>query len=171
MEGRHLPRLLLLLSAGALLLIAGACDHKTVLDDVNEGNVQEPRRGPDGSTTITVRTAKGESDVTQGGAAALPHGLAFYPGGTISASTRITGDTVEANGTILTFETADTPDKVVAFYKASALQSGYLIEGEVTMPTMMMLTGRLPGKAGFTLTATRQGGKTSVTILGGAGRR
>ncbi|WP_380875385.1 hypothetical protein ACFB49_04430 [Sphingomonas sp. DBB INV C78] len=157
----------------ALLLGLAACGEKetasgTVKDD--SGTATYKLTEKDGKSTLTVKTADGSAHITSGdGTAALPEGLAPYPGATITSSTRITGDTPEKGGSMLSFDTTDAPAQVVAFYRTAAQKAGYLVESEVKAGTMEMLVAKNPGKAAFTLTANREGEKTSVNLLGGAG--
>ncbi|ARS29155.1 hypothetical protein [Sphingomonas sp. KC8] len=161
-------------TALALLLALAACGEKETAsgtitgEDGKKATYQVTEK--DGQSTLTVKTEDGNAQIVSGaGEAALPPGLALYPGATITNSTRITGETPEKGGSILAFDTQDAPAKVVAFYKAAALKAGYTIEGEVKMGEMEMLTAKNSGKAGFTLTANQDAGKTSASLLSGAG--
>lgn len=161
-------------TAFALILTLAACgDRETSSgtitgEDGKKSSYKVSEK--DGQSTLTVKTEEGSAQITSGaGEAALPPGLALYPGATITNSTRITGETPQKGGSIFAFDTPDAPTQVIAFYKAAALKAGYTIEGEVKMGEMEMLTAKNPGKAGFTLTASAEQGKTSASLLAGAG--
>lgn len=156
-------------TALALLLVLSACGSKDE-QETKIGDATYKVSEADGKSTLTVETKDGKAQIVSGeGAAALPAGLALYPGATVVSSTRITGDGAEKGGTLLSFETTDATGQVVAFYKDAAQKAGYKIEGEMKMGEMEMLTAKQADEAGFTLTANREEGKTTVSLIGGAG--
>ena len=80
---------------------------------------------------------------------------------------RMTSDEKGKSGTVLSFESADAPDKIVAFYRAAAAKAGYQIGSEMKTGEMEMLTGKNAAEDGFTLTASREGDKTNISLIGG----
>ncbi len=86
----------------------------------------------------------------------MPPGLALYPGARLTSSTTIEGGGADKSGTILSFESPDSPGEITAFYKAAAQKAGYAIEGEVKMGEMEMLGGK-SGDKGFNLTVNGTG--------------
>ncbi|MGH6997748.1 MAG: hypothetical protein ACREEO_06105, partial [Phenylobacterium sp.] len=155
-------------TALALMLALAACGSKEKKAESGDATYKVSEK--DGKSTLTVETDEGKAQIVSGeGEAALPTGLPLYPGATVTSSTRITSDGANKGGTMLSFDTPDATGQIVAFYKAAAQKAGYKIEAEMKMGEMEMLSGKNPGKGGFTLTANREQGKTTASLISGAG--
>lgn len=158
--------------AAALLLGLAACGEKehasgTVVGADGEKATYKVSE-KDGESKLTIKSDKGSAEISTGkDATALPAGLTLYPGATVTSSMRMTSDEAGKSGTVLSFESADTPDKVVAFYRAAAGKAGYEIGSEIKTGEMEMLSGKNGKGEGFTLTASRDGDKTNVSMIGG----
>ena len=159
--------------AAALLLGLAACGEKeqasgTVVGADGEKATYKVTE-KDGESKLTIKSDKGTAEISTGkDGTALPAGLALYPGATVTSSMRMTGGEKGESGTVLSFESADTPDKIVAFYRAAAEKAGYKIGSEMKTGEMEMLVGKNAASEGFTLTASREGDKTNVSMIGGA---
>lgn len=158
--------------AAALLLGLAACGEKeqasgTVVGADGEKATYKVTE-KDGESKLTIKSDKGSAEISTGkDGTALPAGLSLYPGATVTSSMRMTSDEKGKSGTVLSFESADAPDKIVAFYRAAAAKAGYQIGSEMKTGEMEMLTGKNAAEDGFTLTASREGDKTNVSLIGG----
>lgn len=158
---------------GALLLLGvAACGEKEQASGTVVGADGEKAAysvtEKDGESKLTIKSDKGNAEISTGkDASALPAGLTLYPGATVTSSMRMTSDEQGKSGTVLSFESADTPDKIVAFYRAAAEKAGYQIGSEMKTGEMEMLNGKNASGEGFTLTASREADKTNVSMIGG----
>lgn len=159
----------------ALALALTACGKEgrevasgTVTDGEGNQASYSVRDQGDGKT-VTVKSADGTATIRTGDAdAALPAGLALYPGAKVTSSMTMASDKEPGHGAMLSFETADTPAQVIAFYKNAATSAGYTIGGEVKTGEMEMLTTKKGEKGGFVLTAAKSPAGTAATLIGGA---
>ena len=110
-------RLVIIVAAVAAVSLAG-CGKK---QDDDKPTVTATPGG------YTVRSNDGSATVTSGAGAAaaanLPAFAPVYPGGQIQTSASGIGD-ADTNGGMVVFTTADTPDKVLAFYRDKARANG-----------------------------------------------
>lgn len=161
-----------LIAVAALLLALAGCGEKekasgTVVGPDGEKATYKVTE-KDGESKLTVKSDKGTAEISTGtDGTALPDGFTLYPGATVTSSMRMKAAGEGKSSTVLSFETADTPDKVVAFYRSDAQKAGYKIEGEVKTGEMEMLSGKKDTR-GFTLTVSREEAKTNVSIIGGS---
>lgn len=101
--------------------------------------------------------------------ASAPAYAPAYPGATITSvmTTAAGGE----GGSMATFETADPPAKVIAFYKALAAKAGLKESMTMDTGTASIFGAGTPGKGkgGVSVQASREGAKTSgaVTFSGG----
>jgi len=158
--------------AAALLLALAACGEKETTSGTVTGadgeKVSYKVSQKDDGGTMTIKTADGTTEISSGkDERALPEGLSLYPGATVTSSMRMSGTENNKNGTVLSFETQDMPDKVVAYYRAAAEKAGYKIESEVKAGQMQMLGGKNAANKGFSLTVNRDEDKTAVSLIGG----
>jgi len=167
----RLPSLALLLSLAA----CGGGDHGVASGTVGDGSGNSVayvvKQEGDGTTT-TVRSSDGSAVIRTGdatAAAAFPPGFALYPGAQVvsNMSVESAGDASGA-GAIVAFESADTPDRILAFYRAAAERAGYKVESEISAGAMAMIGGKREGDDhGFTLTVNRTADKSEATLIGG----
>lgn len=156
----------------AFLLALAACGEKetasgTVVGaDGEKANYKVTEK--DGESKLTIKSDKGNAEITTGtDGTALPDGFTLYPGATVTSSMRMTNSEKGKAGTVMSFETTDMPDKVVAYYRSVAEKAGYKIDGEVKTGEMEMLNGKTPANSSFTLTVNREQDKTNVSLIGG----
>ncbi|HWL46436.1 MAG TPA: hypothetical protein VNQ31_01850 [Sphingomonadaceae bacterium] len=153
--------------------LAAACGSRTA-GELPGNAAYSVESGGDGNATI-VRTTAGKAVISDGEtAAALPAGLALFPGATVTASSvvtdeRATGDGEPGGGesALLSFTSAASPAAIAGFYKAAALRAGYRIDGEMTTGGIAMLSAARPGAGGFTLTASPGANGSEATLIAG----
>lgn len=129
------------------------------------------QRNPGGGQTTTVETESGAARIRSGveSTEALPAGFALYPGARLITSTALTTEGESNRSGMVGFETADSTDKVIAFYKEAAQRAGYQLEGEIVMPDMAMIGGKKPGAEPFQLIVNTTDGKSTATLITGGG--
>lgn len=162
------------LAIPALLLLA-ACGSKEDTITVKDGNGEEATittKSDDGETTIT--SDKGKVVINEGGAgASFPAFAPQYPGSTVMGSATFAGTGAEGGaGSMVTQQTSDAPDKVMAFYKAKVTEAGMKIGMETNTPEGGMLAVGTPGeKGGMMITVAKDGdSKTTIAFIGGNGK-
>ncbi len=172
----HAPAPLLLALALPLALAGcGGGKTETTITTQDGQKVTVTKAGGDENATITAVNDKGETaTITTGNAAAggkLPGGVGLYPGAKQTAN--MMGEQDGKTGGVAVLETSDAPDKVVAYYKAEAQKLGFTknvsnmnTTSDGKTATTFTAEGA-DGKSGIVVTATADGGKTTVTIMGG----
>ncbi|MEM8724949.1 MAG: hypothetical protein AAGE86_05435 [Pseudomonadota bacterium] len=88
--------------------------------------------GPDGEEVI----ARTGGDVT----AELPSGFKLYPGAKIVSNTSVTNST-EGTGSMIMFESDDSPQEIADFYRAQAEKAGITIQIDADMNGNKMIAG------------------------------
>lgn len=126
----------------------------------------------EGTTTINVETDKGVATIRTGADAvkSLPAGLPLYPGATVDSGASMTGTGANGDsGGMVAFQTSDSPEKVIAFYKKAATNAGFKISMEMTTGDARMIGGDgKEGKGGFHLSvSTREEGGSNATLIAG----
>lgn len=130
----------------ALLLVACGKDSDTTTIKGADGETVTIETQNDGDTVTRMEATnnKGEkSTATFGGEGAswpadAPAHTPAYPGGRVTAV--MASDSDGTKGSIVSFETADAPAKVVAHYKGLAEKAGLGEFGTVTAGAMQMFT-------------------------------
>jgi hypothetical protein len=151
----------LILPALTIALALGACQR----------NPFGGQSGGGDSQTMTIDTEKGATTIRNGveSGEALPAGFALYPGAKLITSTALTAEGKENRSGMVGFETSDSTDKVVAFYKDAAQRAGYQVENEIVMPDMAMIGGKKAGAEPFQLIVNNAQGKSTATFISGGG--
>ncbi len=162
------------LMLASLLLLAGCGgnDGKTITVKDGDRNVVINADSDDGVTTIRTTGDDGEklvATINGEGAAwpadAAPYATAF-PGAKVTA-VMASNAGEKGSASVVTFESGDAPDKVIAYYKALAAKAG--LKENMTMnsggSSMFTATDGTKGNA-FIVQASTSDGKTvgSVTI-------
>jgi len=168
-----------LIAAALLLTACGGSDESVTLKDDNGKEVTVSTDGSGAGKTVIEGvddSGKKVSAVIGGEGATWPAGAPAYapayPGATITSVMTTNAGSGEG-GSMATFETADPPAKVIAFYKDLAAKAG--LKESMTMNTgnASIFGAGTPGKGkgGLSVQASSEGGKTSgaVTFGGGAG--
>ena len=130
------------------LLALAACGKDTDTHTIKGENgatvTIETQKGADAPARIEATNEKGEKTVaTFGGEGAAwpanaPAYGAAYPGGKVTAV--MASDSGSNRGSVVTFETADAPDKVIAHYKALAQKAGLGETGSMAAGALQMFT-------------------------------
>lgn len=156
------------IAATALL---GACGSETsgtfTTEDGGKGEYAVDAEGE--SMTATVKTEDGTATMQSGPDAKpdLPKGFTVYPGGTI-----ITVSNVKQkgeSGSMMMFETTDSPEKVAAFYKKQAEAAGFEITTEADVNGSKTIAGETADKTSFMINANGSGDKTAAQLVIGKG--
>lgn len=117
--------------------------------------------GPEGSARIEARP---------GGDTSLPGGLPAYPrvsGGQAFEVDAQGGD--GGTGRVVSFQTEDGPEQVIAFYREAAQRAGFEVRAAAAYGPTSSLTAEHPDGGGLTVSATGAGGTTTVSIIVGTG--
>jgi hypothetical protein len=113
------------------------------------------------SVTIKTKNPKGEEVFLQTQADTLPDSwpkdIPPYPGA------KINGSLVTGKGGMLTLESTDTPDQVMAFYRSKVPQMKQKSEMKVDQSTMVTFEED-GGKRGLSVVATVESGKTAIHL-------
>lgn len=167
-----------LISLAAMLALAacGTDDKTTTITTSDGGEMKITSDGDnsDDSGTITFEGKDGEGKITFGEAAAkqgLPLGLPVYPGSEVKGAFMGGGD--GSVGGMATVMTKDTPEKVIAFYKAEAEKRGLAVKTQTTTTTatgnMASFSADGGNKGSLVVTANLdENGGTVASIIGGA---
>lgn len=114
--------------------------------------------GAGGVKTMVVTGAN-----AQAAAAALPAYAPVYPGAGVEASTQTVMNGTQAG--IVTLTTNDTPEQVVAFYKARLQGAGASHVTEMNLGLGRMLAAQDPASGmGVQIMAMKAGGQTRIQI-------
>lgn len=155
----------------ALLCLAAlpaACGSNA--PDEAAGNAAYSVQAGEGGNTLVVKTAAGSAVIQNGEtAAALPAGLALFPGAKVTTSSVVTGDGTagQSASALLSFTSDASPAAITSFYKEAAIRAGYRIDGEMTTGGMAMLSAAREGGGGFTLTASPTAKGSEATLIAG----
>lgn len=113
------------------------------------------------AVTIKTKNKKGEEVVLQTQTDRLPESwpkdIPPYPGA------KINGSLVTGKGGMLTLESSDTPDEVMAFYRSKVPQMKQKSEMKLDQSTMVTFEDD-GGKRGLSVVATVEGGKTAIHL-------
>jgi len=120
-----------------------------------------------GAATYDIKDADGHAArLAVTGAGVAPSTPAFaplYPGARVEQT--INGASGSGSGGMVIFRTSAKPEAVVGFYRQKAASAGF---GNVFSSSsgsgQMFTAGREGGEEGFQVTATRDGGETSVVL-------
>lgn len=174
-----LPRVLslaLLTTSTASLLACGfLTDSVTekVEENINEAIVEAAiEQGSEGNTQVDIQDGKVRVQTDQGTftagegafktATGFPDSLKPYPGATVTGGMSTSGPDGQIN--MVNFRTADSPDKVVGFYKAEyAAQYSSKTEANQDGASMLILA-QSDTKGGLAVNATPAEGGTEVVL-------
>ncbi|MFN3747413.1 MAG: hypothetical protein ACK4SJ_01865 [Sphingorhabdus sp.] len=155
----------IILITGAALAACGSEPTTTVTTaDGQKAEITQTNPGE-----ATVKTEDGTTATFSTGAAAaksLPLGIPVYPGANVTAN--ISGSRADGKGgAMVTMTTADSPDKVVGFYKTEAAKRGMKTKSnEVAVGNMASFTAENDAGEKIVTTATPGGqGQTQVMLV------
>lgn len=131
-----------------------------------DGTTGEYSMESDGdSMTATITTEEGTAVARSGAGtkADLPVGFTLYPGATVISNTKVSSD--GQSGSMTMIESADSPEKIAAFYRKQAEAAGFEIKTEATVNESLMIAGEGPDKTSFMVNANLSGDKTVAQLL------
>ncbi len=160
----------ILILAPVLLLAACGSNDKTVTVKGEDGKDVTMTVGSEDETT-TIKSEDGEAVIRKGAeGASFPEFAPQYPGSTVTASMNFSGKGDE-KGSMVTQETSDAPDKVMAFYKTKLTEAGKKIamESKTAEGGLMAVEGSAGSQKGGMMIIIGKGedGKTSIAFTGG----
>jgi hypothetical protein len=166
----------MIISALALSLAAcGDSDKTTTKMTIDGKDVTIKQSGEGDNATVSVKGENGEDvNISTGAAAAgsaMPAGVAAYPGA--KSVMNISGNQDGKVGGMSVLETGDSPDKVLAFYKAEAAKLGMTSNVSETKTSTdgaasySYAAKSSDKKSGLMVTIAQKDGKTSITLMGG----
>ncbi len=173
--------------AGVALLALAACGGNDASEaskgegkEVASGSVQTEggeaqysvrQDGENSTVTVTGPDGKTGKFMSGDGAAGfLPDFAPLYPGAKVVGGAG--GDSSAGKGGMVSFETGDAPEKVVAWYRAAAEKAGLKIAGEMTTPEMRMVAAQdeASGRSLQVHATVKEGGGTNVSLIVSSGR-
>lgn len=128
--------------------------------------VPGPMAGEGAAAQDEANSAPARVEEADRQAAAEALGVPLYPGATVASAIVGSGD--GGRGAMVTLETPALPAEVMSFYRERAAQAGFAVKAEVNAGTMRML-GAEKGERSLTIqVAPREGGGSTVALLGGS---
>ena len=122
-----------------------------------------------GETTMRITGPDGEEVVSRTGAGVdieLPDGISMYPGAKIVSNTVVSGGS-EGSGSMIMFESSDSPEEITQHYRKQAEDAGIAIQIDAKMEDAHMIAGeKKSDNSSFMVTATREEGDvTSAQMM------
>ena len=167
MTGQMIGKRVTMVSAALALAACGSEQSETLeMSDGSEATYTVDAEAGDASLSISGDdgaqiTIDGGDDV----ATDLPDGFALYPGARAVSSTLMQQS--DGSGVLLVMETADSPEKLVAFYRAQAEDVGIVIDTEMNSAGQSMIAGESPDGRIFSFNASPSGDKSVGQLLVG----
>jgi hypothetical protein len=158
-------RNLVFVATTALLL--SACGSEPDDDNASAKAESYSMETEGGGMKATVTTEDGTATVRSGPGTKpnLPDGFTIYPGSTIVSTANVSQN--GEDGSMTMFETSDSADKVIDFYRKQAEAAGFKIESEATVNDAKMIGGEGADKSSFMLNVTPAEGKTTAQLVVG----
>ncbi len=170
--------------AGAALLALAACGGNEATEesrgegkevasgtvDTDEGEASYSVRQDGENATVTVTGPDGQTGKFVSGAGAtdfLPDFAPLYPGAKVSGGAG--GDSEGGVGGMVSFETGDSAEKVVGWYKAQAGKAGMKVAAEMTMGDSRMIAAQdeANGRSFQVQVGPKEGGGSAGTLIAG----
>ncbi len=121
-----------------------------------------------GETTMRITGPDGEEVVSRTGAGvelSLPDGISMYPGAKIVSNTVVTGGP-EGSGSMIMFESDDSPDDIAKHYRKQAKDAGITIQIDADMNGAKMLAGENEADGtSFMVSASREEGESTLAQM------
>ncbi len=160
-------------SAMAVLGLSGCSSERSGEFTTEEGDTGSYSVDPDrGETNMTITTDEGTTTLRSGSDVPidLPLGFSVYPGAAVTSNSVV--DHNGGEGSMVIFDTSDSPDEVVAFYREQAEAAGIEIKVDLTINDGRMLGGEGSDGEVFTInvSANEQGANGQLMVgdkLGG----
>lgn len=162
----------LILPATFLIAACGSNDDEKLAGtfDDGEGNSGSYSvRGEGENSETVIKSDKGEVRIASGDKAAkeLPMDIKLYPGATVQTS--MTGMGEGQSGAMLVFQTSDSVDDVMEYYRKQLKSKNIDVTTEVKSGDMQMIGGERADGEGVHISATKapDGGVTATIVAGG----
>lgn len=157
----------LVLLAGALALAACSSEKSGSFETGDGGEGTYTVDSDDGETTATITTDDGTVSMRSGGNVPvnLPKGFTVYPKAKVISNTVI--DQGEGKGSLVILESEDSLDDITSYYRSQAETAGVDIAIQLTTEQGRMLAGESGDGTSFSLNASEDAGKTTMTLMVG----
>lgn len=162
---------LAMLSAALLALSACGGNERegTITGENGEKVDYKVKDTGDGDANVEIKTKDGNLTITSGEEAeggAMPGGLKAYPGAKLVSRMNMagSGDNADAGASMVTLETTDSSDKVMAFYKDQLKAQGVVVESEMSTPDLIMLVGKAKSGEAVQVMASKADDKLSIVL-------
>jgi len=154
------------LAAALMLAGCGSETSGTIEDEAGETGEYTVDRET-GETNATITTDDGTATLRSGKNVEvdLPAGFTAYPGSTIVTNTVV--NQTQGAGSMVLFETQDTPADIIAFYKRQAEAAGVRIELDASINGGSMIGGKSEDGLTFSVNANPGEDKTSAQLVVG----
>jgi hypothetical protein len=160
----------------AILAVVPACAKRsTTVQGTNGSTTIQGANGPvtvsqdQGSKSITFQSNEGTSKIGVGAVDPASLGLPLYPGALPNPNGSLSSSTKAGTSSLLTMETADSFDKVYAFYKdkmPAGSEKSHVSAGGNQMASFQV--GASGDKVQKTVNITTSGDKTDIMLMVGA---
>lgn len=153
-------------AVGVLALSLAACGSETsgTIEGEDGETGEYTINRSTGETTATIETDEGTATLRSGANidVDLPGGFTPYPGASVISNTEFSqGD---GAGAMLLFQTSDSPDAVIAFYRQQADDAGITIELDAKINGGAMLAGESEDGLTFSINANPGAEGTSAQL-------
>lgn len=147
------------------LLIVAAALALSACGGERDAAAGEAETAADDSDAVTITSEEGDVTATTGGGSSVG-GLPTYPGARTHANVSVDARD-GGSGDVVGFETDDSPETVIAFYREALESRGYTIDTEISSGQMQVVAAtRDHGASGAHVTATATGaGSTTVSVV------
>lgn len=132
------------------------------------------KRYASGRTDFTMQTDAGRFGLRVGGTALadMPYDLPLYPGAHLLESTSMRGAGASESGSIVRFESADVPNRVITYYRRRSREALLHIVTDEAIGDAQLLAAIHPSRSdgGFQLVVrARSGGGSTASLTSGFG--
>jgi hypothetical protein len=162
----------LILPATFMIAACGSNDSERASGSFDDGDGNKGSysvRGDDENSETVIKSDKGEVRIATGDKALkdLPMDIKLYPGAEVQTSMAGMGE--GKSGAMLVFQTSDSVDDVIDFYRKQMKSKDITIKTEVKSGDMQMIGGERADGEGVHISATTfpDGGVTVTIIAGG----
>jgi len=158
----------------ALAACGGGNDDEIVSGTVTDGDGNETeysvtKDGKKGDFSIKTKDGSFSLSADNDGDVKLPFGLKPFPGSEIKANVQMKQSVEGTSGSMISFETTSTPDKVIDFYTAQVKAAGFEITTEINSGETKMFNATRNEKDTVNVTASsRRDGKTTGNVIAGS---
>ena len=165
--GRNTMQQRLALAAAVLALSACGSEKSGTFETEDGGDGVYTIDPATGESSAKITTDEGTASFRSGAnvKADLPAGWSIYPGAEVISATNIDG--VEGRGTMVTMESDDSVDDLIAHYRSQAQKAGLEIKMEMTIDKGRIIAGTSRDGRQFSLNVTTdtESGKAQAQLM------